>query len=125
MSNLFRKDPGRYLPMNRGDCPVSQVDRGAVRAGNPRWGVLYQGRLFLCSTEEARRQFLKDPERYAMVDVAEQGFCAHCMSAAGLLVRGDPKYELARDGRRFWFPDASHREAFVAEADAKTTTAHR
>jgi YHS domain-containing protein len=125
MSNLFRKDPDRYVPMNHGDCPVSQVDRGAVRAGNPRWGVLYQGRLFLCATEEARRQFLEDPERYSMVDVAEQGFCVHCLSAAGLLVRGDPKYEVSRDGRRFWFPDASHREAFLAAVDTKTATVRR
>jgi YHS domain-containing protein len=125
MSNLFRKDPDRYVPMNHGDCPVSQLDRGAVRPGNPRWGLLYQGRLFLCATEEARHQFLKDPERYAMVDVAEQGFCTHCLSATGLLVRGDPKYEVSRDGRRFWFPDPSHRSAFLAATDTKTATARR
>ncbi len=125
MSSLFRKDPDRYLPVNHGDCPVARVDRGAVRAGNPRWGVLYQGRLYLCSTEEARRQFLKDAERYAMVDVAEQGFCSHCLSATGLLVRGDPKYEVSRDGRRFWFPDPSHRQAFLAATDTKSGTASR
>ena len=125
MSNLFRKDPDRYVPMNRGDCPVSQVDRGAVRAGDPRWGVLYQGRLFLCASDEARRRFLEAPERYAMVNVAEQGFCPHCLSAAGLLVRGDPKYELSRDGRRFWFPDSSHREAFLASTDTRTATSSR
>jgi YHS domain-containing protein len=101
------------------------VDGGVVRAGNPRWGVLYQGHLFLCASEEARRQFFKDPERYAMVDVAEQGFCAHCLGATGLLVRGDPKFEVSRDGRRFWFPDASHREAFLAATDTKTGAAGR
>jgi YHS domain-containing protein len=125
MSNLFRKDPARYIPVNHGDCPVARADHGAVRAGNPRWGVLYQGRLHLCATEEARRQFFKDPERYAMVDVAEQGFCAHCLGATGLLVRGDPKYEVSRDGRRFWFPDDSHRRAFLASAETRTGTASR
>jgi hypothetical protein len=32
----------------------------------------------------------------------------------GLLVRGDPRYVFNREGRRYWFPDATHREAFLA-----------
>ncbi len=125
MSNLFRKDPDRYIPVNRGDCPVSQVERGVERPGDPRWGVLYQGRLFLCATEDARRRFLKEPERYAMVDVAEQGFCPHCLSETGLLVRGDPKYEITREGRRYWFPDPSHRDAFLTAASSNPATTRR
>ena len=121
MSNLFRKDPDRYVPVNRGDCPVSQVDRGTAQPGDPRWGVLYQGRLFLCATEEARRRFLKDPERYAMVDVAEQGFCPHCLGETGLLVRGDPKFEVTREGRRYWFPNPSHRDAFLTATNTAAT----
>ena len=125
MSNLFRKDPDRYVPVNRGDCPVSQVERGEAQPGNPRWGVLYQGRLFLCATEDARRRFLKEPERYAMVNVAEQGFCPHCLGETGLLVRGDPKYEITREGRRYWFPDASHRDAFLAATSPTPATPPR
>jgi YHS domain-containing protein len=125
MSNLFRKDPERYVPVNRGDCPVSQVERGVERPGDPKWGVLYQGRLFLCSTEDARRRFLKEPERYAMVDVAEQGFCPHCLVETGLLVRGDPKCEITRDRRRYWFPDSSHRDAFLAAVSSNPETARR
>ena len=49
-----------------------------------------------------------------MVNVAEQGFCPHCLGETGLLVRGDPKYAITRDGRRYWFPDPSHRDAFLA-----------
>ena len=75
MSDRFRKDPERYIPANGGDCPVTELDGGAAKPGNPRWGVLYQGRLYLCASDDARRRFLDEPERYAMVDVAEQGFC--------------------------------------------------
>ncbi len=114
MSDKFRSDPDRYVPANRGDCPVAQVDRGITRPGDPRWGVLYQGRLYLCSSPEDRRRFLGDPGRYAMVDVAQQGFCAHCLAETGLLVRGDPKWALTRDGLRYWFPDPGHRAAFLA-----------
>jgi hypothetical protein len=64
---------------------------------------------------------LKDPERYAMVDVAEQGFCPHCLGESGLLVRGDPKYGVTREGQRYWFPDPNHREAFLAAAGSTPT----
>jgi YHS domain-containing protein len=114
MSNLFRRDPQRYVPVNNGHCPVTQVEHGAVQPGNPKWGVLYQGRLYLCATEESRRRFLKDPARYALVDVAEQGFCPHCLDQSGLLVRGDPRYEVTRQGRRYWFPNPSHRDDFLS-----------
>jgi YHS domain-containing protein len=120
MSDRFRKDPDRYVPANRGDCPVTQVDRNLARPGDPRWGVLYQGRLYLCASPDDRRRFLGDPGRYAMVDVAEKGFCAHCLGETGLLVRGDPKYAITRDGLRYWFPDPSHRKAFLAADPAVT-----
>ena len=120
MSDRFRKDPERYIPANGGDCPVTELDGAAARPGNPRWGVLFQGRLYVCASDDARRRFLDEPERYAMVDVAEQGFCAHCLTRTGLLVRGDPKCAITRDGLRYWFPDPTHRAAFLA---AKPTAA--
>ncbi len=76
MSSRFRKEPERYIPANGGDCPVTELDRGIAAPGDPRWGVLYQGRLYLCASDEARRRFLGEPGRYAMADVAGQGFCA-------------------------------------------------
>jgi YHS domain-containing protein len=120
MSNLFRRDPERYIPLNNGRCPVNQVDRGQARPGDPRCGVLYQGHLYLCATAEDRRRFLKDPERYASADVAERGFCPHCLQGSGRLVKGDPRYSIRREGRRYLFPDTSHRDAFLTSADPKT-----
>jgi YHS domain-containing protein/thiol-disulfide isomerase/thioredoxin len=120
----FRKEPDRYVPANRGDCPVAQLDRGAARPGDPRWGVLYQGRLYLCASADDRRRFLGEPDRYALVDVAEQGFCAHCLGETGLLVRGDPRCAITRDGRRYWFPDPAHRDAFLAANRSASTADH-
>jgi YHS domain-containing protein/thiol-disulfide isomerase/thioredoxin len=120
LSDRFRQEPERYVPANDGDCPVTELDRGLARPGDPRWGVLYQGRLYLCASEEARRRFLGEPRRYAMVDVAERGFCAHCLGETGLLVCGDPKYAITRGGLRYWFPDASHRAAFLASDPGPT-----
>jgi YHS domain-containing protein len=119
--NLFRRDPERYVPVNGGNCPVAQLDRGVLLPGNPRFGALYQGRLFLCANDVDRKRFLEDPSRYAAVDVAERGFCPHCLYKEGVLVRGDPRYDLNKDGRRYWFPDPSHREAFLAATTDSTS----
>jgi YHS domain-containing protein len=110
----FRRDPGRYVPVNEGNCPVSRLEKGQVRPGDARYGVLFQGRLFLCAGDDERRQFLGNPARYAAIDVVEKGFCPHCLDRDGMLVAGDPRFDLNRDGRHYWFPDASHRAAFLA-----------
>jgi YHS domain-containing protein len=113
MSERFRNDPDRFVPANDGFCPVSGIDRAAIMPGNPRWGVLYRSRLFVFAREEDRQQFMADPDRYALVDLADSGFCPHCIRQSGLLVRGDPRLEIARGGRRYWFPSLSHKEAFL------------
>jgi YHS domain-containing protein/thiol-disulfide isomerase/thioredoxin len=123
--NLFSKDPQRYVPVNDGYCPVAQLDRGTRHCGDPKYGVLYEGRLFLCASDSDRKRFLQEPGRYGAVDVAENGFCPHCLAQNGLLVRGDPRYDLAREGRRYWFPDVSHRDAFLSATASKETTTRR
>ena len=40
MIDLFRKEPHRYVPLNGGGCPVTQLDKGTTRPGDPKWGVL-------------------------------------------------------------------------------------
>ncbi len=117
----FRKNPERYVPANGGDCPVAKLDRGSSRPGDPRFGVLCEGRLFLCSSTEARRTFFDDPGRYAVVDIAEQGYCPHCLGQSGLLVRGEPRYSAIREGQRYWFPDEAHRDSFLASFSANET----
>ena len=112
--NTFKKQPERYLPVNGGRCPVAQVERGEVRPGHPQQGALYQGHLYLCADEANLNKFLTDPEKYAHVDVADRGFCPHCLGAEGLLVRGHPEYSLVRGGRRYLFPSQDHLEAFRA-----------
>jgi YHS domain-containing protein len=117
---LFRAQPERYVPVNVGRCPVAQVDRGESRAGSPKWGVLYEGHLYLCGDEAGRRRFLQRPERYAHVDVADRGFCPHCWASERLLVRGRADYSLTRGGRRFLFPDPGHLEAFRSSPSQET-----
>jgi YHS domain-containing protein/thioredoxin-related protein len=116
--NLFRGDPERFVPANGGNCPVAQIERDERQRGQPHFGALYQGRLYLCASDADRERFLREPARYAVVDVAEQGNCPHCLAESGALVHGDPRFDLNLKGRRYWFPDASHRAAFLASAPA-------
>jgi YHS domain-containing protein len=118
--NLFRRDPQRYIPANGGNCPVAEIERQDTEPGDPRFGVLFQGRLFLCATDADRQRFIQEPARYAAVDVIAEGFCPHCLVERGLFVRGDPRVELNREGRRYWFPDPSHRQAFMASAESSS-----
>jgi YHS domain-containing protein len=67
MRERFRMDPARYAPANDGQSAVYRLDRCAAVAGNPHWGVIYRGRLFVCASEEDRRQFMTDPDRYAAI----------------------------------------------------------
>ena len=93
----FLRQPERYTPANNGECTVSQVEKGQLLAGNPRWGVVYSGHLFLFRSGEERQLFAKEPERYARVDRSDRFNCTHCfnrlnasrqpMSAALLVMR--------------------------------------
>jgi YHS domain-containing protein len=69
----FRKEPERFVPAYDGFCPVTRVRQGTAKAGEPSWGVLYAGHLFLCATQEDRRLFLENPAQYATVELAEAG----------------------------------------------------
>jgi YHS domain-containing protein len=103
--NLFQKYPERFTPLNGGHCPVSQVDRGEFVAGDPRWGVLYHGHLYLCAGAAGRDRFLRDPERYARVGLTDRALCPHCWSADGLSLRSQPRAPIARSVLRSPFAD--------------------
>ena len=116
MRSTFRSQPERFIPVNAGRCPVDQVDRGESVAGDPRWGVLYQGHLYLCADRQGRDRFLKNPERYAYVDAADRGTCPHCWSREGLTNRG-PRPSIARSPRRSLLPALVPLEAFRLSTD--------
>ncbi len=80
----FRRKPDVFAPANDGRCPVSQVDRGDLQPGDPRWGVVYSGHVFLFKTGNERDQFVKDPERYTKVDRSDRFDCLHCWNRSNL-----------------------------------------
>ncbi len=83
----FLRRPGQFTPVNDGRSPVSQVDRGDFLTGDPRWGVVYGGHLFLFKDAAERDRFVKDPDRYAHIDADDRGACPHCWNRAKLAGR--------------------------------------
>lgn len=113
----FQQTPEKFVPSNSGLCVVSLVLRREARPGDPRHGVYYRGRLFLCADEAARTAFASAPERYGQIDIARDGLCVHCATPEAERVAGDWRFPLTLRGKRYLFPDDSHRQAFRANPE--------
>ncbi len=109
----FQADPVKYLPAQRGRCPVTLQDRDDAENGDPRFAVYYRERLYLCKDEASRKSFASDPDRYARGELGGEGYCPHCRASDGRLVRGVPNCSQVHEGVRYEFPDSTHRQAFL------------
>jgi len=114
---LFLADPEKYLPSDGGRCVVTRRDARKSAAGDPAFGATYRGRLYLFADATARGKFAADPEAYHTVDLADGGACPHCKGSAPQPVAGKPEIASTHAGRRYLFPDESHRQAFRAAPD--------
>ena len=69
---MFLSDPDRYSPALSGDDPVLVFDSSKQVSGQRRYGVTYQGRIYLFSSVESRNTFSANPKKYnERVSVAE------------------------------------------------------
>jgi YHS domain-containing protein len=69
----FKQEPARYRPWSDGQCPVTQSEEKRSLPGEPRWGALYAGQLFVFASESNRKRFLANPDLYAKSEAAGQG----------------------------------------------------
>ena len=70
---IFLTDPDRYAPALSGDDPVAAFDGRTTIAGQRRYGVTYQQRIYLFESPETRAKFATNPQRYtSRVILAEQ-----------------------------------------------------
>jgi YHS domain-containing protein/thioredoxin-related protein len=91
----FKARPDAFAPANDGRCPVSQVERGDLQPGDPHWGVVYAGHLFLFKNATERDRFVKDPERYANLDRTDRDSCPHCWTRATVARRPTSRFSTA------------------------------
>jgi YHS domain-containing protein/thiol-disulfide isomerase/thioredoxin len=61
----FLQDPDRYAPALSGDDVVLAFEAGNQIPGQRRYGVTYQGRIYLFSSLETRSRFAANPQAYA------------------------------------------------------------
>jgi YHS domain-containing protein/thiol-disulfide isomerase/thioredoxin len=61
----FWADPDRFSPILSGHDAVLATDQGTAVPGRREFGVTYQNRVYLFSSEDSRRQFSQNPNRYA------------------------------------------------------------
>lgn len=62
---LFDADPERFWPMLDGACAVTLSEDGQRQVGDFHYAAVFRKRVWLFSSEDAMRQFLKEPAEYA------------------------------------------------------------
>ena len=61
----FMAEPDRYSPTASGDDVVMAVDYGQEVPGTRSFGLVYQNRMYLFSSEATQKAFLQNRDRYA------------------------------------------------------------
>lgn len=79
---------------------VAYFDPGVAVAGRAELSSRYRGVTYRFSTEEHRRRFARDPEKFLPT---YGGWCASAMGAKGTKVEIDPRSFKVKDGRLFLF----------------------
>lgn len=109
----FAAEPEKYVPARGGECLVTLVETQKEVTGSDRFPVVYDGRIYLCASQEARQKFLADPVAFANRDLRSQGTCPHCGAALASHPKGRSRFQIRFGGSRYQFPDKAHMEAFL------------
>lgn len=118
--NVFLTNPDRYAPALNGNSVVALVQSGTLVPGNTRFGLFYNGRVYLMANQREQQQFRDNPAAYADADLAMRG--ASPVSRAA----GNPKFATRYGGLRYFFSSAAERDQFLRDparyAPAGSTT---
>lgn len=95
-----------------GYCAVSLAEKERWVRGNPRFGVIHQGRTYLFAGPEEARRFYNDPDRYAPV---ASGDDIVILAEHGQRVPGRREHGAWYEGRVYLFADESSYHKFAAD----------
>ena len=110
MGGVFAEDKTLALD---GYCPVSLLTRKAWILGSPSSSVKHRGRLYQCASEEARIEFLQDPDKYSPV---LSGYDIVHFLETGELVAGKREFGCEFQGHVFIFMNAANKAHFDTHA---------
>ncbi len=111
---LFLENPDKYTPAFGGKCTVCQVEMGKTMDGTVQFATLHEGRLFLFPGDEQKQMFLKNPSKYANIDLVAEGKCIVCRVEMQKEVQGKPEFAAFHKNLRYWFPGPDQLKMFVA-----------
>lgn len=94
-----------------GYCAVSLAEKERWVRGNPRFGVIHQGRTYLFAGPDEARRFYDDPDRYAPV---ASGDDVVLLAERGQRVPGRREHGAWYQGRVYLFSDETSYNKFAA-----------
>ena len=110
MGGVFAEDKTLALD---GYCPVSLLTKKAWLKGSAASSVKHRGRLYQCTDEETRTQFLQDPDKYSPV---LSGYDIVHFLETGELVAGKREFGCEFQGHVFVFMNAENKAHFDLHA---------
>jgi hypothetical protein len=112
--------PANNLPGLDGFCPVRLVTEHRWQAGDPRYGAVHRGRIYLFTGPEEQRAFLANPDYYSPV---LSGCDPVYYSDRNQLVPGGRQHGVFFRNRIFLFADAQSASAFRTDPGHYATQA--
>lgn len=97
-----------------GYCPVCVIEMKKWIKGDSRFAVVQDGKTYLFPGDEQKQMFLKNPAKYANVDLAAEGQCTVCRVEMQKEVQGKPEFAAIHKDMRYWFPSEEQRKMFVS-----------
>lgn len=111
---IFAANPSRYIPALGGDCLVTFVDQQQRVPGNPANGLIHQGKLCFFRSETEKDQFIENPARYALADLANSGMCLVSQVDENKQLPGLPETTVYIDGLRYQFAGVHRQQKFLS-----------
>ena len=104
-----------------GFCPVTLLEQESWVKGDPRWGILHRGSVYLFLSEQHLQRFNADPDRYAPV---LSGFDPARYIDRGELVPGKRAHGNWFRGKTYLFADKASQERFEQMPEFYAQRAH-
>lgn len=97
-------------PVFDGCCPVALALQKKWLPGNAQYGVKHRGRIYHCESEEARQEFLRNPDAFSPVF---SGYDLVEFLEKGIVVEGKREYGCWLQGQVYLFATQASNQRFL------------
>jgi YHS domain-containing protein/thioredoxin-related protein len=104
-----------------GFCPVTLLEQERWVKGDPRWGAVHRGCVYLFLSQQHQQRFLSDPDRYSPV---LSGFDPARYIDRGDLVAGQRAHGMWFRGKTYLFADEQSLDRFSRAPEFYAQRAH-